>query len=277
MTWSSWFHINSRMVSHLRIGRLLLGGDAAHIHSPAGAQGMNTGIQDMINLGWKLALVQKGQAPEALLDTYEQERLPVMRAVLSSTDGLTNVVGSENSIVRSLFNHLGPWIGGADVVQEKAAAMMSQIAIGYRDSPLSTNHAHGSGLHAGDRVPDLPARSRGADGNGWQWQDSTLFSLLDPSRFTLLIAHSVEGESATAPTDRNDALNPWRDLIGEVELMPAPDDASRARFVSLFGRSGSVFLVRPDGYVAFAGSEHAAVGHLDAYCRRWLSAPELPG
>jgi 2-polyprenyl-6-methoxyphenol hydroxylase-like FAD-dependent oxidoreductase len=85
MSWSSWFRINSRMVARLKVGRLLLDGDAAHIHSPAGAQGMNTGIQDMVNLAWKLALVLKGQAPSALLDTYEQERLPVIRDVLANT------------------------------------------------------------------------------------------------------------------------------------------------------------------------------------------------
>jgi 2-polyprenyl-6-methoxyphenol hydroxylase-like FAD-dependent oxidoreductase len=83
LTWSAWFRINSRMVSRLKVGRLLLGGDAAHIHSPAGAQGMNTGIQDMINLSWKLAMVVNGKARPALLDTYEAERLPVMRGSCS--------------------------------------------------------------------------------------------------------------------------------------------------------------------------------------------------
>jgi 2-polyprenyl-6-methoxyphenol hydroxylase-like FAD-dependent oxidoreductase len=77
------------MVSRLKVGRFLLGGDAAHIHSPAGARGMNTGIQDMINLSWKLAMVMNGQAPPALLDTYEADRLPVMRGVLFKTDNLT--------------------------------------------------------------------------------------------------------------------------------------------------------------------------------------------
>src|SRR5262249_10164142 len=181
MSWSSWFGINSRMVPRLKIGRLLLGGDAAHIHSPAGAQGMNTGIQDMINLAWKLALVLKGQAPQALLDTYEQERLPVMRGVLTKTEGLTDLIGSENPIVRSLFNYLGPWIGGSGVVQENSTARMSQIAISYRDSPLSANHAPGGGLHAGDRVPDIPVRCHSADGEGWQ--ERALLGLLDPSRF----------------------------------------------------------------------------------------------
>jgi peptidoglycan hydrolase-like protein with peptidoglycan-binding domain len=122
MSWSSWFPINSRMVSRLKVGRLLLGGDSAHIHSPAGAQGMNTGIQDMINLSWKLALVLKGQAPASLLDTYEQDRLPVMRNVLTKTEGLTGIIGSENPILRDLFNHLGPWIGGAHFIQEISTA-----------------------------------------------------------------------------------------------------------------------------------------------------------
>src|SRR6201988_169970 len=89
MSWSSWFRINSRMVARLKVGRLLLGGDAAHIHSPAGAQGMNTGIQDMINLTWKLAMITNGQAPPSILDTYEAERLLIMRGVSFRTDNLT--------------------------------------------------------------------------------------------------------------------------------------------------------------------------------------------
>lgn len=85
LTWSSFFRINSRMVKNLRAGRIFLAGDAAHIHSPAGGQGMNTGIQDAMNLGWKLALVMRGAAPESLLDTYEQDRLPVMRSIVFRT------------------------------------------------------------------------------------------------------------------------------------------------------------------------------------------------
>jgi len=101
LRWSSWFRINSRMVSRLKVGRLLLGGDAAHIHSPAGAQGMNTGIQDMINLSWKLAMVMNGQAPASILDTYEADRLLVMRGVLFKTDTLNNMIGTENPVVRT--------------------------------------------------------------------------------------------------------------------------------------------------------------------------------
>src|SRR6266478_4911637 len=247
-----------RMVSRLKVGRLLLGGDAAHIHSPAGAQGMNTGIQDMINLAWKLALVLKGQAPPALLDTYEQERLPVIRDVLAKTEGMTNVIGSGN---------VGPWAQEAAMAQDTIATGMCQLAIGYRDSPLSATYLQ-EGLHAGDRLPDLPVRYRSERGAGWQ--ERTLFSLLDPSRFTLLAVRFAE--SAAAPADPYDAVQPWRPLIGVVELAPAPE-AARERFQAVFGRSDGVFLVRPDGYVGFASGEHAWTRQLDAYCRLWLSAP----
>jgi len=258
MSWSSWFRINSRMVARLKVGRLLLGGDAAHIHSPAGAQGMNTGIQDMINLAWKLALVLKGQAPPALLDTYEQERLPVIRDVLAKTEGMTNVIGSGN---------VGPWVQEAEMAQDTIATRMCQLAIGYRDSPLSATYLQ-EGLHAGDRVPDLPVRYHSEGGAGWR--ERTLFSLLDPSRFTLLAVRFAE--SAAAPADLYDAVQPWRHLIGVVELAPAPE-AARERFQRVFGRSDGVFLVRPDGYVGFASGEHASARQLDAYCRLWLSAP----
>ena len=160
LVWSSWFRINSRMVPRIRVGRLLLGGDAAHIHSPAGAQGMNTGIQDMINLGWKLALVAKGKAPHKLLDTYGQDRLPVMHDVLFKTENLTEVMGAENPILRSLVNHVGPWIVGTEKSQERSTSGMSQMAVAYEGSPLSSGTPHGGDLAAGDRTPDLQVRHR---------------------------------------------------------------------------------------------------------------------
>ncbi len=241
MSWSSWFRINSRMVPRLRVGRLLLGGDAAHIHSPAGGQGMNTGIQDMINVCWKLALVIKGQASLALLDTYEQERLPVMREVLMTTDKLTDLVGSENAVVRSLFNHLGPWIGGSEFVQDLGATRMSQIAINYCNSPLSANHAHGGGLHAGDRVPDLRVRFRNADSH--DWQQRSLYGLLDPSRFTLLVARAAD--SSASPAEVFSALAPWRDLFHGFEVAAATEASAHAQFQLEFGHSDNLYLIRP--------------------------------
>jgi 2-polyprenyl-6-methoxyphenol hydroxylase-like FAD-dependent oxidoreductase len=188
LTWSSWFHINSRMVSSLRVGRIFLAGDAAHIHSPAGAQGMNTGIQDAINLGWKLALVLQARATEQLLDTYEQDRLPVMRSIVSRAQDLTEVIDPKHPIMRSFFLHLMPWLGNADFVQESTTARISQISLNYRNSPLSDEHFADGSLLAGDRVPDISLR--GANANG-EDEALRLFSRLNPSRFTLLVANQA--------------------------------------------------------------------------------------
>jgi 2-polyprenyl-6-methoxyphenol hydroxylase-like FAD-dependent oxidoreductase len=192
MGWSSWFRINSRMVSRLKVGRLLLGGDSAHIHSPAGAQGMNTGIQDMINLSWKLALVLKGQAPASLLDTFEQDP-PASNAHRADQDG-----GADGHHRLGEPDPSGPVQPSRPLDRRRPFRTGDQhrphepIALGYRDSPLSANHAHGGGLHAGDRVPDMPVRCRSDDGNGDGWEDRALFALLDPSRFVLLLVQPPE-------------------------------------------------------------------------------------
>ncbi len=275
MVWSSWFHINSRMVSRLKIGRLLLGGDAAHIHSPAGGQGMNTGIQDMINLGWKLAFAMQGKARDALLDTYEQDRLPVMRDVLFTTEKLTDMIGAENHFVRSIFNHLGPYIAGTGLVQENATARMSQVALGYRDSSLSENHVHGGSLRAGDRVPDLRVRHRTATG----WADAGLQALLAPSRCVLLVAHWTESE----PVDPalREAAAAFGEQVAVAELCP-PNSASSTsadhprRYEAVPGRS-SVYLVRPDGYVGLSVDEYSAATRLAAYRQRWFASESQAG
>jgi 2-polyprenyl-6-methoxyphenol hydroxylase-like FAD-dependent oxidoreductase len=89
---------------------------------------MNTGIQDMINLAWKLALVVRAEAPEALLDAYEQDRLPVMRNVLTKTKGLTALIGTESPVGRTLFNHLAPWMASTSLVQENSSARNVQVS-----------------------------------------------------------------------------------------------------------------------------------------------------
>jgi 2-polyprenyl-6-methoxyphenol hydroxylase-like FAD-dependent oxidoreductase len=270
LRWSSWFHINSRMVQHLRIGRVLLGGDAAHIHSPAAGQGMNTGIQDMINLSWKLALVMQGLAPEELLDTYERERLPVMRDVLTKTERITDVMSSRRPLVRSLLRHLAPRVGRARRVQRVVPFRISQIAIGYRRSPLSAHHGRAGRLRAGDRVPDARVLSRVAHGHAWE--ERSLFDLLNPLRFTLLVVHAEgDGDSdGAAEVDWCGAVRPWP-IIRVVGISAPAGDAARSRYETIVGRSPGVFLVRPDGYIGFAGGKHASAAHLEAYCRRWLT------
>lgn len=270
LRWSSWFRIHSRMIERLRIGRLLLGGDAAHIHSPAAAQGMNTGIQDMINLSWKLALVMRGQASETLLDTYEDERLPVMRNILNKTEAITNVMSSRRPIVLGLLRGVAPRLGKARLVQRGVPFRISQIAIGYRRSPLSAHHGRAGGLRAGDRVPDLPVLAKVAHGGAWE--ERSLFELLDPRAFTLLV---VRPDGDGVAVDWCDAVRAWP-IIRVVGLAPPTADSARSRFDATLGRSRGVFLVRPDGYVGFAGAKNASAAHLQAYCRRWLT-PQKDG
>lgn len=134
-TWLSHWRLNVRMVERFRVGRVLLAGDAAHVHSPAGAQGMNTGVQDAANLGWKLAAVIAGAGPE-LLDTYEAERLPVAAVVL----GLSSRLSS-------------PALERRRADREQTL----QLGVTYRGGPLSPD-VPGEGPRPGDRAPDAPCR-----------------------------------------------------------------------------------------------------------------------
>lgn len=264
LRWSSWFRIDSRMVPRLKIGRVLLGGDAAHIHSPAGGQGMNTGIQDMVNLSWKLAAVLQGRARPELLDTYAEDRLPVMRNLLSRTERLTDIVGSESPAVQMLFTHLAPLVGGSVTVQDKATAQMAQVALGYRDSPLSEAHGHAGSVQAGDRLP--PHRSvrwRQDDGS---WAAADVGSLQDPSALVLLVAHG------DTDTRLDAAILGASPAMRVVELAPPLDDEAAEAYRHDFGTRSGLMLVRPDGYIALTvGKPDPAP--LAAWLRRWFTAP----
>ena len=270
LTWSSWFRINSRRVDQLQHGRLFLGGDSAHIHSPSGAQGMNTGIQDMINLGWKLAYVLQGKASPELLDTYDEDRMPVIRNVLAKTEGLTGVIGSGNPLFRSLFDHIAPLVVGMDFVQEKSTARISQIALNYRESSLSETHGgHHGELRAGDRVPDMALRvmNKGSSPEP-DPHEARLFSLFDTSKFTFLYVNI--DNPAELHAEFQPKLDPWGDLLKPHQLAPsATDPAAAKHFNETFGTSPGLVLVRPDSYVGFV-SGIGAVSELTDYLQKWF-------
>jgi hypothetical protein len=266
MSWSSWFRINSRMVDRLRVGRVFLGGDSAHIHSPAGAQGMNTGIQDMINLSWKLALVIQGKADPRLLDTYNDDRVPVIHDVLTGTEGLTDTIGSESTLFRSVFSYITPWIVGTEFVQENSTERMSQLSLNYRKSPLSvSDHAAGS-LRAGDRVPNVRVQLVGGQGNATaEPTGQSLFQLLSTDRFTLLFANLKEAD-ATHRAVQN-ILPSWKNLLQSHSV--AASAGAEERFKKVFGSEPSLLLIRPDGYAAFVGTPSALDGLAD-YLGAWF-------
>ena len=179
LQWSAYFRINSRALHRLRHGSVFFAGDAAHIHSPAGGQGMNTGIQDAINLGWKMAWVYRGLAPDALLDTYDEERLPVIHQLVTGTERVTDIITSDTAFVHTLLRHMLPAVLHIDAVRRRGAAAISELAVHYRASSLNgASEGHGT-LHAGDRVPDVAVSEE---------YSTRVLDLLDPSRFTVLAA-----------------------------------------------------------------------------------------
>ncbi|WP_373987610.1 FAD-dependent monooxygenase [Duganella sp. BuS-21] len=158
VNWFSTYRVHHRVASHFRIDRCFLAGDAAHIHSPAGGQGMNTGIGDAINLAWKLAHVLQGRADTALLDTYETERIVFARKLVATTDrGFRLLVsqGTGGQLLRSwLLPHVFPVLSGFAAARRTLFKTLSQVMIHYPDSLLSAGRA--GEIIGGDRLPWLP-------------------------------------------------------------------------------------------------------------------------
>jgi 4,5-epoxidase len=154
--WTSRFRIHRRLADTYRSGRVLLAGDAAHIHSPMGGQGMNTGMGDAENLAWKLALVERGRAGEELLDTYEAERRPIAAEVLGNTSSLTRVMLGRTLAERLMRDHVVVPLMNRPFVQRLITEASSQLRVSYRRGPLGAAYPWiGGRPHEGDRIPDL--------------------------------------------------------------------------------------------------------------------------
>jgi 2-polyprenyl-6-methoxyphenol hydroxylase-like FAD-dependent oxidoreductase len=181
--WFSTYRIHHRSASRFRAGRCFLLGDAAHIHSPVGAQGMNTGLQDAYNLAWKLALVVKGHADARLLDTYETERLPVAQRLLATTDRAFRLVVSDTWLAGVFRTQIMARMAAFAMRRERARQIafrtISQIGIAYPQSPLS--RAQGrlpeGAPRPGDRFPWIP--------DVFEQLDDTRFTLVEAGRFEL--------------------------------------------------------------------------------------------
>ena len=250
--WTAWFRVSHRLVEHYRSGRVFLAGDAAHIHSPAGGQGMNTGIQDAFNLAWKVALVTRGIAKDELLDSYEAERLPVAKAVVNLTDRMTRMGTTQNPAAQMVRDHLLPLMTGIPFIKEALTDRMSEVGIGYRHSAWVENHGHGP-VHAGDRAPDIVLFDRTA------MVERRLFELLQEPGFVLL---EFSGNTAGSAVDLGK-------LPGKSYQVRLPGkEASECSLEDRdcwagktygAGEKGLWILVRPDGYVGFRGESAEAL------------------
>ena len=134
--WSSYFRIHHRQVAQLQEGRIFIAGDAAHIHSPFGGQGMNTGLHDVWNLVWKLDLFRKGHGNQRLLDSYSSERLPVIKNVIETTDLLTKVMGTPNKLAQVLRDAIIPMVSRLAPFQHAFVQRLSELGIAYQGSPI---------------------------------------------------------------------------------------------------------------------------------------------
>jgi 2-polyprenyl-6-methoxyphenol hydroxylase-like FAD-dependent oxidoreductase len=241
-SWFSTYRIHHRRAERFRDRRCFLLGDAAHIHSPVGAQGMNTGLQDAYNLAWKLALVVSDCAGVALLDSYEAERIPVARRLLSTTDRMFTLVISGTRLAglfrtRILANAMALAMR-LERIQKLAFLTISQTGIRYPDSPLSETlpGLPEAAPRAGDRFPWLRLK---LSPNG---PVEDLYAKLDDTRFTLLLI----GQPALPASvlGLGDLL-----LTHQVHSDPASDrELTRAHIPR-----PAFYLLRPDGYVGLAG------------------------
>ncbi len=255
--WLTSFRLHHRQARKYRAGRIFLAGDAAHIHSPVGAQGMNTGMQDAWNLGWKLAMVTLGRADEKLLDTYEAERWPVGRRLLRYTDRLFSV------FTRVMFGSaLAAWVRRVVVarvlplvfrwirLREWAFRFVSELAISYRGTAavMEGSPRLRRGPRAGDRFPDAEVEYEG--------QPTHLHGAVSARAFTLLLCGPLRDWKSAAVrdlADRNAAFLEIRHLSrehGPNVLFDSSGDAL-GRLGLLAGDDAAQYLVRPDGYIAF--------------------------
>jgi 2-polyprenyl-6-methoxyphenol hydroxylase-like FAD-dependent oxidoreductase len=229
--WLSLYRANVRMVDRYRVGRIFLAGDAAHVHSPVGGQGMNTGMQDAYNLGWKLSAVLSA-APASLLDTYEEERLPIAAWLLGATTKLHRQVFQSN----------------ADLHRDEK---FLQLALNYRGSSLAQGEPSLSTiLQPGDRAPDAPLRDH--LGN-----EVRLFDLFRGPHFTLL--EFFPGGEETA--------DDYELSIPRYKILRHSDGPQRENewmgrdehIWNIYGvASGCLFLIRPDGYIGLIGNTQSA-------------------
>jgi 2-polyprenyl-6-methoxyphenol hydroxylase-like FAD-dependent oxidoreductase len=299
VTWKAYFHCDLRQADPYAVGRVFLAGDAAHVQSPAGGQGMNTGIQDAYNLGWKLGLVLSGRAPASLLDSYHPERHRAGKGMLVLNDYLYHVEMEARPDLpppKELRRQLAVFVGSQQVVQERLRHAVAELSINYRHSPIVGQHwsiqpageAHAGGEashhlgvvpHAGDRAPDVKLE-RYPSGEAVELRRlrvGTRHHLMllaghgaghDTYRRLLAVRDQIAGSHADVIAVDLVVLDVPRVLETAGPLLLD----SRGELHDRYGATADcLYLVRPDDYVGFRG-QPVDVDALRAYLARIFAA-----
>jgi 2-polyprenyl-6-methoxyphenol hydroxylase-like FAD-dependent oxidoreductase len=233
VNWFSTYHVHHRVTQHFRKGRAFLLGDAAHVHSPAGGQGMNTGIGDAINLAWKLKEAIAGHAPDALLDSYEQERIAFARRLVQTTDRVFMLATAEGKLAEIIRTRIVPIVFPAlasfEFFREFLFRTVSQVTINYRNCAL--NEGRAGDVQGGDRLPwVMVERLDNYDSlNAMVWQ-----------------VHVYGGASG--------AVRSWCRQHG----LPLHEFAWRPQYGEAGFAQDALYLIRPDSYVALAHQSNSA-------------------
>ena len=256
--WLTEFEIHHAQVPAYRIGRAFLAGDAAHVHSPAGGQGMNTGMQDAFNLGWKLAMTVHGTGGQRLIDSYQAERHPVAAKVIEFTTRLTQIGTLRNELAIKLRNEVVHAASGLAPIRNAIANQLEEVALSYRGSPIVAGHHRHARVAAGDHAPRVT--------------DTALQDQMSAAWRPGFGGHVIVTVAApgTAP-------EPVKDGGGARQMLIAPtvDRAVDGYYATIadpghtlasrYGlRAGGRVIIRPDGYIGY-------IDDLDAAAQRYFS------
>ena len=241
VNWFSVYKVHSRSVNKFSRGRCFLAGDSAHIHTPAGAQGMNTGIQDGYNLAWKLALAVKGKVSSELLKTYNEERLPNAKRLVETTDRFFLLGASKNPFASFIRTRVAPYVANTvfrlGAVRKRLFPLVSQIGISYRESSISKTDGRFK-VKAGDRMP------------WFEVEGASIYDRLREPVFHLIVFFDGKTEILPLP---DDLMKEWEGAIDSAVISLYPDIAE------IFGTNESFFVIlRPDNYIGLISNDFSA-------------------